>query len=166
MQGGPFSYALLIALATALLIAAVTDLRHRQIDNWLTAAIALAAPLFWIASGLGWVGIGFQLAIALVTFLVLVGIFATGAMGGGDVKLLTALALWIQPVWFLKLIVVMAMVGGVLTIACAGWHFARRKREKIAVPYGIAISAAGLWVLASQYLPVAQSSLRSAFQSG
>ncbi|HKX77012.1 MAG TPA: prepilin peptidase [Novosphingobium sp.] len=170
MQGGPFSYALLLALATALVIAAVTDLRRRQIDNWLTAAIALTAPLFWLASGIGWIGAGLQLAVALVTFLVLVGIFATGMMGGGDVKLLTALALWVQPVWFLKLVVVMAIVGGVLTLVCALWHFARGKREKIAVPYGIAISAAGLWVLASQHLPTiqsgVQSGLRSAFQSG
>ena len=50
MQGSLFSYGLLAALAIALLVAAFTDWRRRQIDNKLTAAIALTAPLFWLAA--------------------------------------------------------------------------------------------------------------------
>jgi prepilin peptidase CpaA len=46
MQGGLLSYGLLGALAIALLIAAVTDIRRREIDNWLNGVIALGAPLF------------------------------------------------------------------------------------------------------------------------
>ncbi len=157
MQGGIFSYALLAALATGLLIAAFTDLRRRQIDNWLTAAIALGAPLFWLATGLSLADIGFQFAIAAATFVVLATLFAIGAMGGGDVKLLTALSFWIQPFWYLKLIIIMALVGGVLTAGFGAWYVLRRKGEKIAIPYGIAISAAGLWVLANQYLPPLQT---------
>ena len=157
MQGGFLTYALLIALATALLVAAFTDLRRRQIDNWLNAAIALGAPVFWFATGLDLAGVGFQLAIAAATFTVLAGLFALGAMGGGDVKLLSALALWIEPLWFLKLVIVMALVGGVLTLIFGGMHLARRSREKVAIPYGIAISFAGLWVLANQYLPTFHS---------
>ena len=49
---GFFTYVLLGALAIALLVAIVTDLRSRTIGNRLNAAIALAAPLFWWASGL------------------------------------------------------------------------------------------------------------------
>ena len=49
----------------------------------------------------------------------LAGLFALRAMGGGDVKLLTALALWIEPLWFLRLLVVMALLGGVLTHRCS-----------------------------------------------
>ncbi|MDG2003658.1 MAG: prepilin peptidase [Novosphingobium sp.] len=87
MQGGFLAYALLIGLATALLVAAFTDLRRRQIDNWLNAGIALGAPVFWIVTGLDLVGVGYQLAIAAGTFAVLAALFAMGAMGGGDVKL-------------------------------------------------------------------------------
>lgn len=151
MQGGIFTYALLAALATGLLVAAVTDLRRRQIDNWLTAAIALGAPLFWLSSGLSLADVGWQFGIAVASFAVLAALFAFGLMGGGDVKLLTALSLWIQPLWYLKLIIVMALVGGVLTLVFGGIHLMRRRKERVAVPYGIAISAAGLWVLASQY---------------
>lgn len=157
MQGGFLTYALLSALATALLVAAFTDLRRRQIDNWLNAAIAICAPLFWYATGLDLAGIGIQLAIAAGTFAVLAALFAFGAMGGGDVKLLTAVALWIEPLWFLKLVIVMALAGGVLTLIFGGIHVMRKQRDKVAIPYGIAISVAGLWVLANQYLPAIYS---------
>ena len=50
MTGAMVQYGLLIALAIALVVAAFTDLRRRQIDNWLNAGIALVAPAFWWAS--------------------------------------------------------------------------------------------------------------------
>ncbi|MDE2301582.1 MAG: prepilin peptidase [Sphingomonadales bacterium] len=153
MHSTGFSYVLLCGLAIALLIAATTDLRRRQIDNGLNAAIALAAPLFWWASGLGWPAVGFQLLVALGAFAVLAVLFAFRAMGGGDVKLLTALALWIRPAWFLQLVTIMAILGGVLTIVFAAWHITRRRKERIAVPYGVAIAGAGLWILSVDYLP-------------
>jgi prepilin peptidase CpaA len=74
-------------------------------------------------------------------------------MGGGDVKLLAALALWIEPDWFLRLLIVMALVGGLLTVVMGAWHIARRQKDKLAIPYGVAIALAGLWVLGSHYLP-------------
>ena len=64
MLDDPFKYGLLASLAIALLIAAFTDLRSRQIANWLTGAIALAAPLFWWAEGLTlWPEIAIQAAL-------------------------------------------------------------------------------------------------------
>ena len=150
----PFKYGLLIALAIALLFAGFTDLRSRRIDNWLNAGIALAAPLFWWASGLAlWPDVALQLGVAAGTFAVLTGLFAMGAMGGGDVKLLGALALWIAPWPFLRLVIVMALVGGILTILFAAWHITRRRRDKLAIPYGVAIATAGLWTLSTSYMP-------------
>ena len=154
MLDDPFKYGLLIALAIALLFAGFTDLRSRRIDNWLNAGIALAAPLFWWASGLAlWPDVAIQLGVAAGTFAVLTGLFALGAMGGGDVKLLGALALWIAPWSFLNLVIVMALVGGILTIVFAAWHVARRQRDKLAIPYGVAIAMAGLWTLGTSYMP-------------
>ncbi len=150
------SYGLLIALAIALVVAAFTDIRRRQIDNWLNAAIALAAPAFWWASGLDlWPGVAMQLGVALAAFAVLAGLFALKVMGGGDVKLLTALALWIPPYEFMQLLLIMAIAGGVLTVAMFFWHVARRQRDRIAIPYGVAIAFGGLWVLAQTYWPAA-----------
>lgn len=150
----PFKYGLLAGLAIALLIAAFTDLRSRQIGNWLTGAIALSAPLFWWASGLAlWPGVALQVGVALAAFAVLAALFALRAMGGGDVKLLTALALWIEPEWFLRLVLVMALLGGLLTLVFGVWHVMRRRKDRLAIPYGVAIASAGLWVLTVHYWP-------------
>ena len=149
-------YGLLIALAIALLFAAFTDIRRRQIDNWLNAGIALGAPLFWWSSGLSlWPDVAMQLGVALASFAILAGLFALRMMGGGDVKLLTALALWVRPEWFLELVIIMALLGGILTVVVGSWHIARRHRNRLAIPYGVAISAAGLWVIGVHYLPAA-----------
>ena len=156
MTGGTWAYGLLAALAIALLFAAFTDLRSRTIENWLTLGMALAAPLFWWASGLSpWPGMALQLGLGLAVFAALAGLFALGAMGGGDVKLLSALALWLPWQPFLKLVVLMALIGGVLTIAVAGWHRIARREGRVQVPYGVAIAAAGLLVLAGTYGPAA-----------
>jgi prepilin peptidase CpaA len=161
MQGGIFSYVLLAALAIALMFAAFTDLRRRQIDNWLNAGIALSAPLFWLASNQNHVDVGFHIVIALVTFMILAAFFALGVMGGGDVKLLSALALWIDPIGYVKLLVLMSVLGGVLTLVMLVLHLARKRKGRIAVPYGIAISCAGIWVIGSDYLSTATTGLLS-----
>ena len=143
-------YGLLAALAIALLYAAFTDIRRRQIDNWLNLAVALAAPAFWWASGLSlWPDVAIQFGTALVAFAILAGLFAINAMGGGDVKLLTALALWIPPLAFLKLLFVMAVAGGLLTIIMGSYHIARRRKDRLKIPYGLAIAFGGLWILSS-----------------
>lgn len=156
MDYAPLQYGLLAALAIALVIAAITDIRSRQIANWLNAAIALGAPLFWWASGLAlWPDIAIQLGIALATFAVCAGLFAIRAMGGGDVKLLTALALWVPPLLFLNLLIIMALLGGALTLVLGAWHVMRRRKERLAIPYGVAIASAGLWVIGTNYLTAA-----------
>lgn len=154
MLDEPFKYGLLAALAIALLVAAFSDLRSRRIGNWLTGAIALGAPLFWWASAMPlwadpWTqtSVAAQLGVAAFTFAILAVLFAIRAMGGGDVKLLTALALWIEPPLFLTLILTMALLGGLLTIGFGAWHVMRRQRDKLAIPYGVAISLAALWTL-------------------
>jgi prepilin peptidase CpaA len=150
MQGTFIVYGLVGALAIALLVAAFTDIRRRQIDNWLNAAVAAGAPLFWWATGLTlWPGVALQLGIATITFFALAGLFALKAMGGGDVKLLTALALWLPALLFLELLVIMAIAGGVLTIVLGMWHIMQRRKDRLKIPYGIAIAGAGLWIIAT-----------------
>ncbi len=149
-----FRYLLLGALAIALLVAAFTDIRRRQIDNWLNGSIAAAAPLYWWASGISlWPDVAWQVGVAFITLAVLAVLFAMRAMGGGDVKLLTALALWIQPLWFVRLLIGMALIGGLLTLVLGALHVIRRRKERLAIPYGVAISSAALWVLALQFVP-------------
>ncbi|MBU2033842.1 MAG: prepilin peptidase [Alphaproteobacteria bacterium] len=121
-----FTYVLLAGLAIALLVAIATDLRSRTIGNWLNTAIAAGAPLFWWASELAlWPGVAIQLGLAALTFAICCLFFAMRQMGGGDVKLLTALALWIPPAAFLDLLVITVMTGWVLTLAMGAWQVAR-----------------------------------------
>lgn len=148
-------YGLLIALAIALLFAAFTDIRSRTIHNWLNIAIAAGAPLFWWSSGLSlWPDVAIQLGCTILAFGFFAGLFALRMMGGGDVKLLTALALWIEPVTFLQLLMVMAISGGVLTIVMGAWHVMRRQKDKLAIPYGVAIAFGALWVLYPKLIAV------------
>lgn len=149
MQGNIFIYGLVGALAIALLVAAFTDIRRRQIDNWLNAAVALGAPAFWWASGMSvWPDMAMQIGLALVSFLFFTGLFALKQMGGGDVKLLTALALWLTPITFLKLLIMMSIIGAVLTLGFAAWQFTITRKRSVKIPYGIAIASAGLITLA------------------
>ena len=80
-----------------------------------------------------------------------------GLVGGGDVKLLAALALWLPPLTFVKLLVIMSLLGGALTIVVAAWHYTVTRRLDAKIPYGVAIASAGLSVLA----PMLESGWRS-----
>lgn len=149
------SYGLLVALAIALVFAAITDIRSRTIHNWLNLGIAVAAPVFWWSSGLSlWPGVALQLGVAILAFAVLAGLFALRMMGGGDVKLLTALALWIEPTAFMHLLMIMALAGGALTVVMGVWHFVLQQKERLAIPYGVAIAFGGLWVLFPKLIEV------------
>lgn len=146
-------FVLAAGLALLLATTCVTDWRERNIPNWLTGAIALAAPLFWWAAGIElWPDAGIHLGVALVTFAIGAALFHFGAMGGGDVKLLVALALWFPALSFVKLVFVMSIVGGILTLALLVHHRRLARPGNPEIPYGIAIAAAGLWGLYERYL--------------
>ena len=142
-----FGIALLVALGALLVSAGIEDARVREIANWKNAAIALAAPAFWWAVGLGWTDIGVQLAVATLVFAVFCGCFAMGWMGGGDVKLIAALALWLPPGGLLQMLMVMSIVGGAITLVMLIERTIRRRKGQIEVPYGVAIAAAALLAL-------------------
>jgi prepilin peptidase CpaA len=140
-------------LATALAYAAVIDWRERLIHNWLNLTIAGAAPLFWLASGYSlWPDVGIQILLALGVTVFFAIFFFFGAMGGGDVKLLGALALWISPLPFASLVLTMSILGGVLTIFMLVRQRVLKALGQPEIPYGIAISLAGLWSIYERYL--------------
>ncbi|WP_067691522.1 prepilin peptidase [Erythrobacter sp. AP23] len=131
MQSQIFTYVLLAGLAIALVWVIVTDLKSRTISNRLTMTIALGAPLYWLSIGLPlWPDVALQIGLSLGVFAVCCVLFAIRQMGGGDVKLLTALALWVPPSQFTLLLVAMAMLGWVMTMAVGAWHVARSRAIK------------------------------------
>lgn len=135
-------------LAMLLLSAGIEDVRRREIANWKNAAIALLAPVWWAAIGMDpWPGMAIQLGAAAFVFTLFVGAFAVGQMGGGDVKLIGALALWLTPDGVVSMLIAMSLAGGALTIAFLADRRARRDTAAIEVPYGVAIAVAGLLAL-------------------
>ena len=144
---------LLGALALLLLAASWLDLRSRTIPNGLNLLIALLAIPFWWASGLGlWPDVAWQIGLAILVFGLFTIPFILGAMGGGDVKMLGALALWIPSGALLPLIVIMSLAGGVLTLAMLIRQRLARSEAQMEVPYGVAIAFAGLWLISERFL--------------
>ena len=134
-----------VVLAALLLSCGIEDARQRTIANWKNGVIAALAPIWWWSLGLAWwPDIALQIGIALFVFCFFVGAFAIGQMGGGDVKLIGALALWFPWGTLMWLLVVMSLVGGAVTLIIAGERWWRSARGPVEVPYGVAIAIAGL----------------------
>src|ERR1700722_17606945 len=99
-----------VPLFAMLLCAAATDVRARRIPNWLTFSMIL--------SGFGQSLLSIRTVgptDALLGFLTGFGLtfvmFALGAVGGGDVKLLAGIGAWIGPGPTLAVFAVEAILG-------------------------------------------------------
>lgn len=153
MFNSVFTQLLLIVLATLLVVAAVIDVRTFTISNKLNLAVALLAPVYWLAVPLSlWPEVPIQIAGALIVFVLLAAAFYAGMMGGGDVKLAAAIALWFPPVLTIKFLVLMSVAGGVLTLGLLVWHRAKHREGRPEIPYGVAIAFGALAILAQPYL--------------
>lgn len=139
--------------------AAIGDLRTMRIPNrlilLLLAGYVVAVPLFGLTlSDVTW-AIAAALAVLAFGFLC----FYRNWMGGGDVKLLTVAALWLGAGHVVPFIFYTSIFGAGLTLmllifrqvrlpaALQGREWiSRLHRRETAVPYGVAIAAAGVLV--------------------
>jgi prepilin peptidase CpaA len=110
------SAALLLAALTLLLIAAGHDIRTRRIPNWATTGIAALYPVYVLTAPLPLAVVPWAFALAMAVFLIGLVCFHYGVMGGGDVKLLTALTLWAGPDLWLTFLIVTMLAGGGLAL--------------------------------------------------
>jgi prepilin peptidase CpaA len=142
------SHLVLAGFAALLVWAALSDARDYLIPNKLPLAIAALAPVWWLTTSAA--ALPAILAGAAVFVLGFV-LFARGMMGGGDVKLMSAIALWAGPALVLPFLFATAIVGGVLSLVMLPIFRPRGAGATLAqatVPYGVAISAGGLFVAA------------------
>ncbi len=147
---------LTLALAALMLWVMYTDATRYTISNRLNAVIlglfVFAAIFLPVAPE--------ALGAAAIFFVIGLGLFALGLMGGGDVKLLTVLTLWTGwHVATLNFFFLTALFGGVLVLVVlllrffvprlrkTGKPLSRLLTRKEPVPYGIAIAMAFLWLL-------------------
>ncbi len=135
-MGNVFLTMLLSALGLLLVSVGIEDARVRNIANWKNAAIALLAPLWWWANGLAlWPDVAIQLGVAALVFGFFVGAFTIGQMGGGDVKLLGALALWLPAQSLIGMLMLMALIGGALTLVMVAERWTQLRGGVKALPW-------------------------------
>jgi prepilin peptidase CpaA len=153
----------LMAIAAAIFVAAAAhDSCTYRIPNYLSALLLVLFPIFVITAP---EGIDWQQNLGVFAIVVVSGfaMFLGHLAGAGDIKLLSAGALWAGPHYIAVLLAVTAVAGGVVSVVMAMLthlrqrHIAQEEQEKISrvpIPYGIAIAAGGLTVLGMMARPI------------
>jgi prepilin peptidase CpaA len=151
---------LLMILAGLLVKVAYTDIIRYRIPNKVCLAIALLAPAYWYAMANGDLNalkaiIVYQLIIATVVFLLFYVSFALGLMGGGDVKLLAAIALWTPLSDLFLWLIIMSFAGALMALGFLYMHKIRKqKRRFYQLRYGVAIAAGGIVFVSQPFLKI------------
>jgi len=157
-----------LAASILLLFAAWCDLATRTIPDGIS--IALVAIGLLGRAGEGLVPAAYSLLVAAGLFAVLVLLHARGAFGGGDVKLMAALAVGFSPLATLDFLVATVVAGGALGLVYlllrllprpsplaprpTAWSprrvialERRRFSRRGPLPYAVAIAAGGITTL-------------------
>src|SRR4051794_36708476 len=154
------AYAALLFFPALMIYAAVSDLLTMKIPNGLTGGLALIFPLFALYVGFDLWTILNHVGAGLVLLAAGMAMFAPGWMGGGDAKLLAAIALWFGlSAALVDFLLLAAIAGGALTLVLLAartvplpaftlsWHWLQRlHNKKTGIPYGMALAGAGLAV--------------------
>jgi prepilin peptidase CpaA len=149
----------LASAALALILAAANDVRAYEIPNWTSMVLigAYAIFAFTVPATPRLTAVAVCAGVLAVTIV----LFARGWMGGGDVKLLTAVSLWCGPTLLAPFAIVMGLSGALLAAlmltplrrlmpaapptarAATGGETALRQP----MPFGVAIALGGACVL-------------------
>jgi prepilin peptidase CpaA len=141
--------------ASLMVAAAFEDFRRLVIPNVVVLGLCVLWPLDLAASpNLTLAGAAGAAGCAVAVFVAGALLFSRGLIGGGDVKLLAAAALWAGPAATPALLIATAMLGGLLSLAVLSFTALRTALTPAAatalrsarVPYGAAIAAAALIV--------------------
>lgn len=144
----------------------VSDLLTMTIRNRVSVLLVAGFAALSLCLGLSLADWGTHALGMAVVFLPCFAFFAFGWMGGGDVKFIGAIALWIGfTPELLTFVTLVAIYGMILTFALLylkkthyvpgplmrqEW-FARLQDETTGIPYGIAIAIAGLQIYPSTF---------------
>ena len=155
-------------LILSMLIVLWFDITRYIIPNWLVGLMLVAYPIAVVMShnNINWV---MALAGMVLMLFAGYGIFIMKWMGAGDIKLLTACALWVGWNNLMEFIIYVAFIGGVFSIivlaARKALPFLPRKpdaaplprilHDKAPIPYGVAIAFGLLLMLFQGRIPVA-----------
>lgn len=158
--------ALLLAVVGLLIVAALNDIATMTIPNWISIAIAVAFVPAALISGMRIESIAVHLGCGVVLFVAGFFLFNVGALGGGDVKLLSAAAIWTGASALAPFLMSMMIAGGALAVTILVMRrcltpspalpaFLNRLVDRQrGIPYAVAIATAGAltwmqWPIAS-----------------
>jgi prepilin peptidase CpaA len=167
-----------MALFTA--VAAAWDLRERRIPNRLTLPVFFAGWIYQVAFH-GWAGLADAAAGFGVGFGILFVLWFIGGGGGGDVKLMGALSVWMGFRLTLLVLVVSTFAVVMITMGMITMQIARggvrRTREKLVarktgetvqqkqgrriLPYAVPVAAA-TWLVLAWKVPALNRAARAA----
>lgn len=151
-----------LALTTLLVVASASDLRRFRIPNVIPLLVIGLGMLDAMTTAGPWPWPGHLTAFGLVLTLGFMA-FAGGLIGGGDAKLMAALAFWFGPSPTASLLAITAIAGGLLALVLmvlrqllaaepAAAIFTGRStapvllRQGAPIPYALPITFAALWL--------------------
>ena len=139
---GTLQLAAALAAVLCLAAAAIEDAWRYRISNALVIGVILCFAVFAAAQG-SWPLLGWSLAAGVGMLVVAMLPFALGIFGGGDTKLIAAMALWTQFAGLPRFLLVMSACGGILGVV---WlirrRLARPKAPAVATPAAATPAAA------------------------
>jgi prepilin peptidase CpaA len=150
--------ALLLATGAAglILYAAASDIARMTIPNWVSIAAAALFPPAAFLAGMPLHEIGLHIACGILVLAVGFGLFHLRVLGGGDVKVFTATAMWTGFSSLGAFLTITFIAGGALALVMLGLRrlvapgpalpaFFNRLMDKTrGVPYAVAIAAGAL----------------------
>ena len=150
-------FLLLAVLPALVIVGGLKDLTSMKIPNWISGSLILAFFPAALVLGLAPGDIGLHLAVGLAALLIGMGLFALNLLGGGDVKLMAAVCLWLGLSGSGVFVLMTALVGGLFSLvlllgrvwlrpwAGAGPSWLVQLMEpKGHIPYGVAIAIGAL----------------------
>jgi prepilin peptidase CpaA len=158
--------AILVVFPFAMVHAAVSDMLSMTIVNRVSLMLIGAFALIVPFTGMDAQQLLMHVAAFALVLAVCFTLFAIGAMGGGDAKLLASTALWFGLGFpLMNYLLLASALGGVLTLSILRYrrsHVAifsarvdflhRMADPKEKIPYGIALGAAGLMMFPQTWL--------------
>ena len=150
--------ALSLAFPALVLFAAVKDATSFTIPNWIALALVALFPAAAFAVGAPLPAMALHAGVAAAVLVAGMAMFALRWLGGGDAKLIAAVALWLGWPALLNFGLVAALTGGglalllltlrsapmrVLVLRAPSW-VTRLAEPGEGVPYGVAIAAGAL----------------------
>lgn len=156
------------AFSGLLIYAAHSDFTRLIIPNWVSIALTALFPIAALLAGAPLGAIGLHLAVGFGVLALGFVLFQFNVFGGGDAKLLAAVAVWTGLPALAHFILWTAVAGGILAAALLAARqvlsvetspsgVAHLLQKQNGIPYGVAIMAGALATLPA--LPFLSSTL-------